>query len=389
MNILKKIGKWLLIVLVILNIAILLSGKLYLYKLLGNTVLQGRMGPTITEYPIFEYREVKAGKVQPWNISKNYNKKSIPEAHLPEFEKMKTIAYVIIKDDSIVHEQYWDGFNADSRTNSFSAAKTIVSILIGAAIEDGKIKNEDQLIADFLPEYKEGKGAQITIKYLLTMSSGINFDENYINPFSYPAVAYYDTDINEILKNYKAVEEPGKVFKYLGGNTQLLASILEKVTGKTLSDYASEKLWIPVGAKNTAYWSLDRKDGIEKASCCFNTDAPDFARIGKLYLDSGKWNGKQIVPVDYVLNSIKPADLVDEAGKKNEKYGYQWWTIPHYKGHDIFYARGILGQYVFVIPDKKMIVVRLGHKREKSTPGQDHPADVYHYLDVALEMYGQ
>ncbi len=184
------------------------------------------------------------------------------------------------------------------------------------------------------------------------------------------------------------MDEPGKVFKYLGGNTQLLASILEKVTGKTLSDYASEKLWIPIGAKNPAYWSLDKENGTEKASCCFNSNARDFARIGKLYLDSGKWNGKQLISLDYVLNSIKPADLVDESGKKNEKYGYQWWTIPNYKGHDIFYMRGILGQYVLCIPDKKMLVIRLGHKREKTAPGQDHPGDVFHYLDAALEMVG-
>jgi CubicO group peptidase (beta-lactamase class C family) len=388
MNILKKTGKWLLIVLVVLNIVILISGKLYLYKLIANTLLKGRMGPSLTEYTIFDNRDVKAGKEQPWNISKNYNKKAVPETALHELEKMKSIAYLIIKDDSIVHEQYWDGFNENSYTNSFSMAKSIVGILVGIAIDEGKIKNVDEPIADFLPEYKEGKGAKITIKDLLTMSSGINFDEDYINPFSYPAVAYYDTDINKILKKYIATDEPGKVFKYLGGNTQLLCSILEKVTGKTLSEYASEKLWIPIGAKNTAYWSLDHKDGVEKASCCFNSNARDFARFGKLYLDSGKWNGTQLVSADYVLKSTTPADMTDDHGKKNQKYGYQWWTLPNYKGHNIFYMRGILGQYVFCIPDKKMIVVRLGNKREKQLPTQDHPSDVFIYIDAALEMYG-
>src|ERR1019366_1366632 len=289
---LKKIGKWLLIILVILNLTILISGKLYLYKLIANTLMKGRMGPSLTEYLIFDNRAVKVGIQQSWNMSKNYNKKAIPEVQLTELEKMKTVAYLIIKNDSIMHEQYWDGFNEDSYSNSFSMSKTIVSILIGAAIDEGKIKSVDQPIGDFLPEYKEGKGAAIKIKHLLTMSSGINFDENYINPFSYPAVAYYGNDINEILQHYKAVAEPGKIFKYLGGNTQLLCSILEKATGKTLSDYASEKLWIPIGAKNIAYWSLDHQNGTEKASCCFNSNARDFARIGKLYLDSGKWNGK-------------------------------------------------------------------------------------------------
>ena len=388
MNTLKKIIKGALIFLVIINLAILISGKLYLYKLMSNTIFKGRMGPSITEYQIFDNREVKAGTAQPWPNSTNYNSKNISESNLQDFEKLKTIAYIIIKNDSIYHEQYWDGFGEDSHTNSFSMAKTIVGILIGAAIEDGKIASVNQPVSDFLPEFKEGKGSQLTVKHLLMMSSGINFDENYINPFSYPALAYYGSDIKDVLKNYEVVEEPGKVFKYLSGNTQLLCSILEKVTNKTLSDYASEKLWIPMGAKHSAFWSLDHKDGVEKAYCCFNSNALDFARIGKLYLDSGKWNGTQIIPQDFVFNSIKPGDNLDGYGTKNNLYGYHWWIIPNYKGHDIFYARGILGQYVICIPDENMIVVRLGHQRIKPKKSNEHSQDAYSYIDAALQMCG-
>lgn len=386
---LKKIGKWFLIILVILNLSIVISGRTYLYKGIGNTYLKGRSGPSVDEYPIFDNREVTAGIYQTWNHSKKYNSQKIPAEYLETFDAMQSIAFVVIKNDSMIHEQYWDGYGADSYTNSFSMAKTFVAILVGIAIDEGKIKSIDQPVGDFLPEYKEGENAKLTIRHLLTMCSGIDFDENYVNPFAYPAAAYYGKDLKKLTDKYAVKEEPGKVFKYLSGNSVLLGFILEKATGKKVSEYASEKLWMPLGAKNKAFWSLDHENGMEKAYCCFNSNAPDFARIGELFLDSGKWNGTQIVSKDFVLNSVKTADLIDAEGKKNNKYGYAWWLLPDYKGHYIYYARGILGQYIICIPDQDMVVVRLGKKREKQKPGEDHPKDVYAYIDAALKMYGE
>ena len=395
MKILGKIGKWFLITIVILNLLVIISGKTYLYKGIVNTYFKGRLGPNVTEYKIIDNREVKAGTFQKWHSASAYNSKKISEKHLKEFADMQTLSFVVIKNDSVTHEQYWDGCSEECNTNSFSMAKTITSVLIGCAIDDGKIKSVDQSVSDFLPEFKSEHGPNITIKHLLTMSSGINFDEDYVNPLAYPGAAYYGSDIKELTYKYKVTEEPGKTFLYLSGNTELLGFILEKATEKKVSEYASEKLWQPLGAKNSAFWSLDHEGGMEKTYCCFNSNALDFARIGQLYLDSGKWNGKQIISKEYVLNSIKPADLIDDFGKKNQKYGYSWWLIPAYlpagligKGHDIFYARGLLGQYILCIPDKKMIVVRLGNKKEKKLPGQDHPTDVFYYIDAALEMYG-
>ncbi len=389
MKSLKKIGKWFLIILVVLNLAIIVTGNMHLYRAIGNTYLKGRGGPSIDEYVIFESREVANGTHISWNHSKQYNSKQISAEALKEFESMESVAYVIIKNDSIVHEQYWDGYGEDSYTNSFSMAKTFVSILIGIAIDEGKIKSVDQPVGDFLPEYAIGENAKLTIEQVLTMSSGVNFDESYANPFAYPAKAYYGKDLTELTFSYSVKEEPGKVFKYLSGNTVLLGFVLEKATGKKLSDYASEKLWAPLGAKNKALWSLDHENGEEKSYCCFNSNAPDFARIGELFLDSGKCNGRQIVSQEYVANSIKLADLVDVNGNKQQKYGYAWWIIPNYQGHYIYYARGILGQYILCIPDKKMVVVRLGKKREKQLPTEDHPKDVYTYIDEALKMYGE
>jgi len=388
MKILKKVGKWFLIIFVVLNLIIIISGKTYLYKGVTNTYLKGRSGPNVSEFAIFDNREIKAGTYQKMNVSGSYNNKKVSESHLKEFSEMKTIAFMVIKNDSIAHEQYWDGYGEDSHTNSFSMAKTFTSILIGCAIDDGFIKSVDQPVGDFLPEFKTEENAKLTVKHLLTMSSGINFDEDYVNPLAYPGAAYYGNDLKELTYDYKMISEPGKTFAYLSGNTELLGFVLEKATGKKVSEYASEKLWKPIGAKNSAFWSLDHEDGMEKVFCCFNSNARDFGRIGKLFLDTGKWNGTQVIAADYVLNSIKPADLMDDFGKKNIKYGYSWWLIPNYKGHDIFYARGLLGQYILCIPDQNMVVVRLGNKREIKVPGQDHPTDVFYYIDAALEMYG-
>ena len=388
MKILKGILKLILILFVLLNLAIIVSGKTYIYKAFMCTYMKGLTGADIDNYLFFENREIKAGTPQKWDVSVRYNKSSVPEKYLSQFEKLKTIAFVVIKNDSIVHEQYWDGYGEGSLSNSFSMAKSIVSMLVGIAIDEGKIKSEEQPVSDFLPEFKEGDKSKVTLKHLLTMSSGMGYDEDYKNPISYTAEAYFGDDVVATTLRYKAVEEPGKIWRYLSGNTEILALVVEKATGKTISEYASEKLWQPIGASHNALWSLDKKNGHEKAYCCFNSNARDFARFGKLFLDSGKWNGKQIISTDYVLKSITPANLVDEKGKQNMKYGYQWWLIPEYKGHHIFYMRGILGQYVLCIPDKNMIVVRLGHKREQKVSEQGYPMDVVNYLDAALEMYG-
>jgi CubicO group peptidase (beta-lactamase class C family) len=388
MRILKKIGKWFLIIFVILNLAIIVFGKTYLYKGIANTYLKGRSGPSITEYKIFDNREVKAGNYQKWNTAAAYNSQHIADSALKAFSQLQTIAFVVVKNDSLIHEQYWDGFDQDSYSNSFSMAKSFVSILTGIALDEGKINSIDQPVSDFLPEFKEGNNSKLTIKHLLTMSSGINFDEDYLNPLAYPAQSYYGSDLKKLTYKYKVKSEPGKAFIYLSGNTELLSFILEKATGKTLSEYASEKLWKPLGAKNSAFWSLDHKDGLEKAYCCFNSNAPDFARIGELYLDSGKWNGQQLISSQYVINSITPANLQSGAAK-NDEYGYSWWLMPDYKGHRIFYARGILGQYIICIPDKRMVVVRLGKKRKQKDDKAAHPPDVYLYIDAALEMYGR
>ena len=339
----------------------------------------------IEDYKIFNNRIVFANNYQPWKISKNYNKKQIPVKYIKNFEEIETIAYIIIKDDSIKFEKYWDNFNDSSITNSFSATKSIISLLIGIAIDDGYIKSVSQKVGDFIPEFNFGNNSKLTIKHLLTMSSGLNWKEGYSSLFSPTTQAYYGNNLKKLVFNLKVTEEPGLIYKYLSCNTQLLAFIVEKATGMSVSEYASKKLWIPLGAKHNAYWSLDKNNGMEKAYCCFNSNAQDFARIGKLCLNNGNWNGKKIISKEYLDESFKPVSyLKDEEGSLVDYYGYQWWII-NYKGLKINYARGLLGQYIIMIPEKNTVVVRLGKKRSKDMINK-FPADIYMWIDAALEI---
>ncbi|HXP49063.1 MAG TPA: serine hydrolase, partial [Bacteroidia bacterium] len=364
---------------------------------------KGRLGPSIEEYGIFSNRKVDIGKPRPWAASANYNKKQIPDSLVEQMKKMQTVAFVVIKNDSLLHEQYWDGHSDTSHTNSFSMAKSITSILCGIAIEEGKIKGVNEKVSDFIPQYKQGMDSLLTLQDLLEMGSGINFNESYISPFAYPAEAYYSSDIMSWTLKYKVDTIPGKRFIYESGNTTLIGYCVSKAVGKSLAEYASEKLWKPLGAEQPALWSLDHEGGIEKAYCCFNSNARDFARIGQLYLDSGRTDihtikvldssgvtheqmtYTQVVPKEWVIASITP--------KLVAYYGYQWW-IMNYEHHIIPYCRGLKGQYIFVIPDKKMVVVRLGSEREivkmETIDGKLYniPQDALLYLKTALQMYG-
>ncbi len=342
--------------------------------------------PGIEDYKIFYNREIISDNSIPWSTAHDYMKAKLLKQERDTLEHYKTVAYLIVQNDSIVYEEYWDDFNKNSLSNSFSASKSIVSLLIGAAIQDGYIDNVNQSVSEFIPEFNNISHYKLCIKDLLTMSSGLNWNESYINPFSITTQAYYGENINELVLNLKLIETPGIEFKYLSGNSQLLAIIIENATRKSLSEYMHEKIWKPIGATNNALWSLDKKNGHEKAYCCLNSTARDFAKIGQFILNHGMINNKQIIPAEYIKNSITPAyQLIDNTSNKTvDFYGYQWWII-NLNGKQIPYARGIMGQYIFAIEEKNAIVVRLGHKRSKNYINH-HPTDTYNYLNTALRI---
>ncbi|MFA6402204.1 MAG: serine hydrolase [Salinivirgaceae bacterium] len=339
----------------------------------------------IDDLTMFDNREVNTANPQEWETSTKLQGYRLDDSTLKAFNELQTIAYLIIKDKKIIFEQYWDGYGPESRTNSFSMAKSIIGLLIGAAVDDGYIKSMEQPVSDFIEEYRTPENSKLTIRELLTMSSGLNWNESYGSLFSKTTEAYYGKDINNLIYSLKVIEKPGVQFKYLSGNSQLLAMVVEKATGKKVAEYASEKFWKPMGAVNQALWSLDANNGMEKAYCCFNSNARDFARWGQLVLNQGTWNGDTLISPDYIRLSTQPAsNLVDETGNAVDYYGYQWW-IQHLNGEPVPYMRGILGQYVFVIPSENAVVVRLGHLRNEGKKNH-HPLDTYLYLETAEKI---
>jgi CubicO group peptidase (beta-lactamase class C family) len=213
------------------------------------------------------------------------------------------------------------------------------------------------------------------------MSSGLDWEEAYTSPFSTTARAYFGDNLKSQVLGLNVVEEPNTSYKYLSGNTQLLAMIIAKATGRNISTYASEKLWKPMGASTDALWMLDKANGDEKAFCCFNSNARDFARFGKLWLRKGNWNGNQIIDTSFVDLSIKPYFA------NTDFYGYSWWLENNAFGTEVFMMRGLLGQYVIVIPEYDLIIVRLGHKRDliDKNSNRPHPRDFYVYVEEVLK----
>lgn len=357
-----RILKWLFIVLIVVVGAFsayaVLFDQTYLFKAAYYNF------SAIDDYTIFENNKVaKAKEDKPWSLATTYNKNAYPDSLNNLLEDLSTVGVLMIKNDSILFEKYWDGYSDSSLSGSFSVAKSITSILIGAAIKEGKIKSVEQRVGDFIPAFAVGDKAAVKIKDLLTMSSGTNWNESYWNPLAVTAEAYYGADLMKTATDVKMVDQPGSLHKYKSGDTQLLGLILEKVTGKKLSEYAAEKLWQPLGASNDALWSTDGPNGNTKAFCCFNTNTRDFARIGKFMLDSGKINGVSVIDSAYWKQSITACNIKDAKGMACNYYGYQWWLDPQHP--EIFYARGILGQYIIAIPSKKIIIVRLAHKASK------------------------
>jgi CubicO group peptidase (beta-lactamase class C family) len=375
-----KFVKWLLILLIVAVLGLYISGYGYILKGVWVVYLHGHTTAYIDDFKFFENEKIPAStNPQPWPIHKNYNTVEATEALAETNDTLGTVAFLVIKNDSIWYEKYFDGFGKNSQTNSFSMAKSITSALLGKAIDDGFIESLDQPVGDFYPQYAE---SGMTVGDLSSMASGLDWDESYSNPFGMTARAYYDDDLAETILKLEVVEKPGVRFKYLSGNTQLLAMVIQKATQKQLADYLYESFWQPMGFEQPAIWQIDDDESrLVKAYCCLGSNARDFARFGKLYKDYGKWNGKQLLDSTFVVKSITPRFA------ESPEYGYGFW-LSDFKGKKIFVIRGILGQYVIVVPEDDLIIVRLGHQRGGKT-GMPFSLDFYVYVDEVYKMLTQ
>lgn len=377
----------LLAVLLILHFIVEATGHHYLYRTLSLTVFKGKLGPDIEEYKDSPNRLIAAAEPQPWPQSVRYNQVQLSGEEEAYHDRFQSVSFLVIHRDSLLFEKYWEDFGPDTISNSFSMAKSIVGLLTGIAIDQGKIEHVNKPVYWYLPQYDYEPGRDLTIKHLLTMSAGIDFREDYLNPFAFPARANYGDNLELLVGKYKVTESPGRYFDYQSGSTQILAFAVMAATRSSLSDFASRNVWQKIGAENPALWSLDRKDGSEKAFCCINATARDFARIGKVYKDHGRWNDVRIVDSAYIAQSVAYQDMIERDGTPCRIYGYSWWLGEH-RGLEFFFMRGIKGQYVLVVPAHDLIVVRMGRYRDDSGSGP-HPNDVYSYLDMGLKIIGQ
>ena len=380
MKFLKNFFKWFAIVLATIIILMYIFDVDYLLRAVRTIYFHGYTTAYLDDYTHFPNREIKKGVAQPWAIAKDYNSVPATEELNKTHKELQTVAYLIIKNDSIWHESYFDGYGKDSKSNSFSMAKSVVSAALGKAIMDGKIKSLDQKVTDFFPELKGQFAKEVTVGDLSSMASGLSWDEKYYSPFSIVTRAYFDDDLKKVILGLDVKEKPGQSFKYLSGATELLAMCIEKATGTYVSDYVSKNFWQPMGAENEALWQLDHEgDGIEKAYCCIASNARDFARFGKLYRDYGKWSGKQLLDSTFVAKSIAPRF------PDSPQYGYGFW-LHNINGKQLFYMRGHLGQFVIVIPKDNVIIVRLGHLKGLQTETDPHSNDLYVYVNEAYKM---
>ncbi|MCX3263506.1 serine hydrolase domain-containing protein [Pedobacter agri] len=307
--------------------------------------------------------------------------------------RSNTNAFIIIKNDTIIYERYEDQVNQNTLHPSFSVAKSFVATLIGIAVDKGIISSPDDLVIKYIPELEKNdhRFKKLTIQHVLDMRSAIDYDENKETPFSDITKLYYGSALKNQIIGLKMKEEPGLKFEYQSVNTQLLANILEKASGRKIQDLFAEYLWQPLGAESNAIWSVDDQ-GTAKAFCCLNATAADFAKLGRLYLNKGNWNGKQIISKKWIETTTN-ANTLDALGYKN-----QWWACYDYryfkdsvsataalakiearvpvkktkyngyyfklKAHD-YTAEGILGQFLYVNPKNNVIILRMGNYPNK------------------------
>ena len=272
-------------------------------------------------------------------------------------EASQTVAFLVLRGDSVLYESYHNGYDSLSMVASFSMAKSYVGALVGISLERGEIPGVDAPIAPYFPESDSAELSGITVGHLLYMQSGLAFNESYYNPFvSDVGRYYYGGNVNRLIRKVKADPKrpPGQRFRYISLDTQLLGEILEQATGQPLNVLLSERLWQPLGCTQSATWSMDsRRHQQIKAFAGLNATARDFARLGVLYLQNGKWQGQQVVPRAWVAETAGTCE-----GCKRYGYAHQWWQ----EGDEAYAAEGHLGQYVSVHPSADLVVVRLGKK---------------------------
>ncbi len=290
-------------------------------------------------------------------------------------EETGTTAFIVIQDDAVLYERYFNGFQRDSWFTSFSMAKSVLSALIGIAIDERYINSIDDPIIQYIPELSGSGLDTMTIRHLLTMSSGIRYRESealdWLFSLSDDTLAYSYPALRSLALDFRHGDEPvGAFFYYNDYNPILEGLILERATGMPVSVYLQEKIWKPLGMEYPATWSLDsQSSGFEKMATGLNARAIDYAHFGRLFLNKGSWNGTQIISEQWVIDSTTP-DSADTRPwlnftsfpEQNGYYKYHWWGYQRENGLYDYIAWGHLQQIIYIRPDQNLIMVRLGRE---------------------------
>ncbi|WP_185964344.1 serine hydrolase domain-containing protein [Aliikangiella marina] len=279
-------------------------------------------------------------------------------------QSTNTTGFIVIKDEKIIHEYYALGNTIDGLNISWSLNKSFVSALIGIALEEGLIASVEDPITLYVEQLKGSGYDGVSIKNILQMSSGVVFNEDYVDFNSdinrMGRVIALGSSINEFAATLQAGKPAGQYHHYVSMDTQVLGILLKQVTGKTPSEYLEEKIWSKLGMRSNARWLIDDM-GMELVFGTLNATLRDYARFGQLYLNQGNWQGQQIIPENWVKDSITPdaAHLMPGDNEKSSSrfgYGYQWWLPPEHEGD--FLGRGVYGQYIYVNPEKNVVIAR-------------------------------
>lgn len=277
----------------------------------------------------------------------------------PFLQDTKTSALLVIQDDVIRYENYFFGGDEATVFCSNSMGKSFVSALMGFAVADGSIDSVNDPLGKYIPEFAGTDLENIPIKACLQMASGIDFNEDTdMNSFSMRTLM--GTPAMEVIAGYGVQEPPFTYRRYLSINTEILGQIIKNATGKGLGEYMEEKLWTRIGSAHDAYWTLN--NGTELANGGLSISLRDYARFARLYLHEGNWNGEQLLPRDWIRDSLDISADYSKPGANNDGYnaigyGYQWWVPEGDQGE--FMAIGVYGQFLYVNPEQNVIIVKV------------------------------
>ena len=323
-------------------------------------------------------------KVENIVLPKDFQYKGVTYNTLKYIDSSYTQGFLVLQNDTILYENYWRGQKEDIQHISWSMAKSYVSALFGIAMEEGYIKSIDQTVDEYLPELKGSGYEGVKIKDVLQMSTGVKFDETYSDS---------NSDINKYWKGFvfgKSQDEfastlinerpPGTYNQYVSINTHVLGMIIVKATGQSLTGYLQKKIWEPIGAEFDAYWLSDGK-GMEMANGGLNACLRDYAKLGRLYLNKGNWDGKQIVPLAWVEESTHSTEEYLQPESENSSdfgvgYGYQWWLLDGCEGE--FMAIGVYNQYIYINPTTNTIIVKNSANKNYYDKNNSHSLSLVH-----------